>query len=47
METFTYEVDKIIDENDENIEIVRHPRQIVKMPISNKLCKFAMMRKKR
>ena len=47
METFTYQVDIIIDENDELIEIVRHPRQVIKMPISSKLCEFAMMRKKR
>ena len=47
MEPFTYKVDKIIDENEEMIEIVRHPRQIIKLPISNKLGKFTMMRKKR
>lgn len=47
METFTYEVDKIIDENDEIIEIVRHPRQVIRMPISVKLNKFSLMRKKR
>lgn len=47
METFTYKVDTIIDENNEKIEIVRHPRQIVKMPVSSHLCEFAMMRKKR
>ena len=47
METFTYEVDTIIDENNEKVEVVRHPRQIVKMPVSSRLCEFAMMRKKR
>ena len=47
MEPFTYKVDTIIDENEELIEIVRHPRQIIKMPMSNKLSKFSMMRKKR
>lgn len=32
-----YKIDKIIDEDDNIIDVVRHPKQIVKLPISVKL----------
>ena len=32
-EDITYTIDKIIDEDNSEIEVVRHPRQIVKLPI--------------
>lgn len=44
LETFTYEVNNIYDENDNLIDIVRHPKMIVKLPISTKLNKDDMMR---
>lgn len=47
IDTFEFKIDKIIDENDDIIEIVRHPKQIVRIPIDNKLNKFCMMRIKR
>lgn len=45
--TFTYKIDKIIDENDEIIEIVRHPKQCVKLIVDSPLTKNCMMRIKR
>lgn len=45
-ESFDYTIDKIIDENGDIIEIVRHPKQIVKIPIELKLEKDDMLRKK-
>ena len=45
--TFTYKIDKIIDENDEIIEIVRHPKQRVKLIVDSPLTKNCMMRIKR
>lgn len=43
-ETFTYTIDKIIDEDGNNIDIVRHPKQIVKMHIDKPLNQNDMMR---
>ena len=40
----TYVVDKIYDEEDNTIEIVNHPRQVVKMKINDKLEKYDLMR---
>lgn len=40
----TYVVDKIYDEEDNTIEIVNHPRQIVKIHIKEKLEKYDLMR---
>lgn len=40
----TYVVDKIYDEDDNIIDIVNHPRQIVKLPINEKLEKYDLMR---
>lgn len=45
--TFTYKIDKIIDENDEIIDIVRHPKQQVKLNIDYPLSRNCMMRIKR
>ncbi len=44
IETFTYEVTKIYDENGESIAIANHPKMIVKLPIKEKLSKYDMMR---
>lgn len=46
-ETITLTIDKIIDENNEEIEIVRHPKQIVRIPFSQALEVDSMMRIKR
>ena len=43
----TLKIDEIIDENNEKIEIVRHPRQIVKIKVSEKVYKNDLMRIKR
>ena len=43
----TLKIDEIIDENNEKIEIVRHPRQIVKIKIPEKVYKNDLMRIKR
>ena len=40
----TYKIDKILDEDDNEIEVVRHPRQIVKMQIKDTLYKDDMLR---
>lgn len=47
IDTFTYEVNDIIDEDNNIIEIVRHPKQIVKLKIENKVYKDDMLRIKR
>ena len=44
LETFTYEINNIYDEDGNLIDIVRHPKMIVKLPISTKLNKDDMMR---
>ena len=46
LETFTYEVNNIYDEDDNIIDIVRHPKMVVKLPINVKLHKDDMMRLK-
>ena len=40
----TYVVNKIYDEDDNTIEVVNHPRQIVKIKIEDKLKKYDLMR---
>ena len=40
----TYKIDKIYDEDDNIIEIVRHPKQVVKIPIEIQLEKCDMIR---
>ena len=44
METFTYKVNKIKNENDEEIEVARHPKMITKLRVDNILHKYDMMR---
>src|SRR5574344_177572 len=46
-DTFDYEITKIVDDNDDEIEVVRHPKQIIRMIVENHLNKFDMMRIKR
>ncbi len=45
-DVITYTIEKIYDENDEEIDIVRHPKQIVKIKIDKPLFQFDLMRKK-
>lgn len=44
--TFDYKVEEILDENDELIEVAKHPQMIIKLKVSNKLNKYDMMRLK-
>ncbi len=44
METFTYQINKIYDIDDNIIECANHPRMIVKLKVLNKLKKDDMMR---
>ena len=44
IETFSYKLDEIIDENDEKIDIVRHPGQIVRIKIDKELSQNDIMR---
>ena len=44
IETFDYKVTEILDENDESIEIARHPQMIIKLKVDKKLNKNDMMR---
>lgn len=39
-------IDNIVDEENNNIEIVRHPKQIVKIKIEEEVSKYDMIRKK-
>ena len=45
-EPYTYEVNNIYDEDDNLIDVARHPKMIIKLPISFKLSKDDMMRLK-
>lgn len=45
--TYTYTIDKIYNEEDELIDVVRHPKQTVKIPINYKLFKDDMIRIKK
>ena len=44
LETFTYEISKIYDEDDNLIDVARHPKMIVKIPLSIRLNKDDIMR---
>ncbi len=44
IETFTYKIEEIYDENGERLEVANHPKMIIKMPISLELKKYDMMR---
>ena len=46
IETFNYEINEIYDENDELIDVARHPQMIIKLKIDHKLNKNDMMRLK-
>lgn len=46
-EDITYTIDKIIDEDNSEIEVVRHPRQIIKLPIDIEVNSYDMIRIKR
>ena len=45
--TFEYKIDKVLDENNEQIDIVRHPKQIVKLYVDKMLSPNDMMRIKK
>lgn len=47
MNTIELTIDNIYDENNNLIEIVRHPRQIVKIKFDKKIPKYALMRIKK
>ena len=43
-ETFTMTIDEIYDEEGNLIEVVRHPKQVVKIRIKNKVFPYDMIR---
>lgn len=46
IETFEYEVNEIYNEDDEVIEVAKHPQMIIKLKVDTKLNKYDMMRLK-
>ena len=44
--TFDYKVEEILDEDNNLIEVAKHPQMIIKLKVSNKLNKYDMMRLK-
>ena len=46
METFTYRINTIYNDLDEEITVSRHPKNIVKLPVDRKIEKNSMMRLK-
>ena len=46
IETFTYTIHTIENENREKIEVANHPNMIVKLPVETPLQKYDMMRRK-
>lgn len=46
MDTLTYTISTIINENDEIVDVARHPKMIVKLPFDDAIEKYAMMRVK-
>ncbi len=46
METFTYEVNTIYNDNLEEIDIARHPKMIVKLKLETEVCENSFMRVK-
>lgn len=46
METLSYTISTILNEDNEKIDIARHPKMIVKLPFETELDKYAMMRVK-
>ncbi|MFV0249534.1 MAG: peptidase U32 family protein [Bacilli bacterium] len=47
IQTFNYKIDEIIDIDGNEIEIVRHPKQIVKLKINQEVNQFDMLRIKK
>lgn len=47
IERFTYTINEIIDEDGNTIDIVRHPKQIVKFKVDKELAKFDFMKVKK
>lgn len=47
MEDFSMQIESIYDENEDLIEVVNHPKQVVTIPVSKKIEKYALMRIKR
>ena len=45
-DTINFKIDKIYDEDNEEIDVVRHPKQIIKIYIDYKLYKYDLIRKK-
>ncbi len=45
-DTISLTINKIYDENNQEISVVRHPKQIVKINVDEKLYKFDLIRKK-
>ena len=45
-DTYKIKIDKIYDEDNNEIDIVRHPKQIIKIYIEKKLYKIDLIRKK-
>jgi len=45
-ETFEYKVEEIFDENNNKIDIARHPQMIIKLRVNDNLNKYDMMRLK-
>lgn len=46
IETFNYKINKIYNDQDEIIDVCRHPKSIIKIKVAKKLNKFDMMRVK-
>lgn len=46
IETFNYKINKIYNDQDEIIDVCRHPKSIIKIKVSKKLNKYDMMRVK-
>jgi len=46
MEEYTYTIKDIYDDKDNLIDVARHPRMIVKLPMDKKISKYSMMRVK-
>ena len=46
MEEYTYTINTIIDEENNLLDVAKHPRMIVKLPCELELEKYSMMRLK-
>ena len=43
-EVYKYKIDKIYDENMQELELARHPEQVLKLKFSHKLKEYSMIR---